>query len=266
MVEGARGLLDWLRVDLTPAHRAAVESAVRTFVMMRALRGGLAAFVVVDDVRLREEGGEAVSVVSFTAKPEIDGNLLTAEVGGVRLRDFVLEPDQARISLEALGESTDPPTWRVLVSAGEAGPKERLVCQVFVADSLDPDKPPEGADRPKGRAVPGRDPLCVRLPSEGAVALDVAGRVLVLGGGDAARLECVTSGEVDGVAAVGMKASAKARLDVAGEEPARAATSEAGSVYFDVRVPAGTGLVLTAGGEAGEALSDNGVLGGRSSC
>lgn len=252
-VEGGHGLLDWLRVDLTPAHRAYVESAVRTFVMMRALPGGRgAAFVVADDVRLCEEGGEAASVVSFAAKPEVDGNLLTAKVGNVRLRDFVLEPEQAGISLEALDKSTDPPTWRALVSAGEAAPKERLVCQVFVADSLDPDGPAQGADRPKGRAVPGRDPLCVRLPSEGALAIDVAGRVLVLGGGDAARIECVTAGEVDGVAAVGMKASARARLEVAGEEPVRAATSGAGSVYFNCRVPAGTGFVLTAEGEADE--------------
>ena len=149
-----------------------------------------------------------------------------------------------------MGKQTDLTTWRALVAAAEADSKEHQICQVFVAESVDPDNPAEGAVHPKGRAVPGRDPLCVRLPSEGALAIDVAGRVLVLGGGDAARIECVTSGEVDGVAAVGMKASAMARLEVAGEEPARAGTSGDGSVYFDCRVPAGTGFILTAEGEA----------------
>lgn len=264
MLESGQGLVDWLRADLAPAHRGEVASAVRTFVMMRGLPAGVgAAFVVADEVCLRRENDGAAVVVftntSFTARPELDGNVVTVETRGVRLRGFVLQPDAAWISLdeapESAGDSDAPAgdsTWRALVRLGgadadEAGPPERpglerRACQVFVAERLDrPDHDRETGDR---------EPLCVRLPSEGAVAVDVAGRVLVVGDPHLPRVECVTDREVDGVAVVGMMPKAVARLEVAGEEPVESETSGAGSVYFDCRIPAGTGVALTVEGEA----------------
>ena len=253
--EGGRGHFDWLRVDVTLAYREDVASAVRTFVMMRGPPGSI--FVVVDDVHLRREDDNAVSVVSFAAKPEIEGNVVTLERDGVTLRDFVLEPDPARMSLEETpapaGGSGVEPAWRLRVASDVSGPHV-CICQVFVVESG-----PQ-ADRLDSDGADGADdlrPACIRLPAEDGLAIDAAGRVLIVccasvpRRSDKAldpagpRVECVTEGAVDGVTAVGIAPSGMARLQVAGEEPVESEATDGGSVHFDVRIPAGTGFALS---------------------
>jgi hypothetical protein len=252
--EDGRGHFDWLRVDVTLAYREDAASAVRTFVMMRGPSGPI--FVVVDDVHLRREGDSAVSVVSFAAKPEIDGNVVTLERDGITLRDLVLEPDPARMSLEETpapaGEPGVEPAWRLRVASDER-PHARI-CQAFVVESG------PRVDRPDADGSDGAyylRPACIRLPADDGLAIDAAGRVLVVYCASLPRpsdkaldstgpcVECVTEDAIDGVTAIGLAPSGMARLQVAGEEPVEAEATDGGSVHFDVRIPARTGFVLT---------------------
>ncbi len=242
------GGFDYLVADLTRAHKAWAESVMRTFVFLRSLpRFDRPALVVSDSVRLARPGGEAATTVHFTVRPELaEDRVRVVGFGideGLRLSDRVLLPAPARMWLdEPVKEAAPGPAPSE--SARHSRPAERLYrlrigprepmravrfCQVFFVSAA-------GADD---------DCECSTVAAEGALVLEVAGSVLVLGVGDACRVEAVTRGEVKNLAAVGLVPSARLTLEVAGEPPVKTATTEFGAAYVEVTIPRETGFVVT---------------------
>jgi hypothetical protein len=254
-----RAGFDWLEADLTRSHAGAAESVVRTFVFLRPVPGApWAALVVADRVRLSDPGARASAFVHFSSRPELlppaRAEVATDEAC---LTDHVLLPADPEMWVdETLGvdlassacESEThpaagraPPTvFRLRIAPRETRRVVRF-CQVLVADSGGPGR--------AGPAPHGEEAPCRLLPADGLAAIEVAGRAVVLGTEDAVRDECVSRGEIGGLCAVGFAPHGRMRLEVAGEEPLEAETSEFGAAYFErpegATVPRATGFVLT---------------------
>ena len=220
-------------VDLTRDNPAA-DAVRRTIVFMRGLRGWPhPALVVSDDVRLARRGGEAAVVLHFASRPAVssDGGppAVDASVGSSRLQGFVLLPGGARLSVDEAPQAAGS-AWRLRTCPAEGSRSVRF-CQVFFA----------------GGTGETREPVAGALLTEGAPAVDVAGRMLVLGREEDRTVEGITSGPLRGIAAVGFAPSVGVRLEVAGERPVEGETSEFGAAYLDADLPPETGFQLEFG-------------------
>ncbi len=129
--------------------------------------------------------------------------------------------------------------WRLRACPAETSRSVRF-CQAFFAGG-------------KGET---REPLAGALLTEGAPAVEVAGRMLVLGREDDRTVEGITSGPLRGIAAVGFAPSVGVRLLAAGERPVEGETSEFGAAFLDADLPPETGFRLEFGLRASEATTD----------
>ena len=240
--DSVRGGFDYLVADLGRAHAPAALSATRTFVFLRGEAFGRPVLVVSDAVVLATPGAQTASVVHFAGRIEVSEARADLVREGVRLSDRVILPAHPRLWLdEPLGGETPPVPpdrqagagacerpFRLRIAPGESRQAVRFCQAFFVSPS---DAPDEAA--------------CGELAAEGAVVLDIAGTALVLGVRDAARVECVSSGGLRGVAAIGLLPAAKLMLEVAGEPPVETATTDLGAAYVDAPIPAATGFVVS---------------------
>jgi hypothetical protein len=227
--ESLDDVCDWMMVDLSRGHQREAESVMRTFVFLRAMSGWPhPVLLVYDEVRLKTPGNDAATVLHFAGKPEVSEDAVCCDAPSSRLWSQVLLPSPSQLWLDELlgpknGQDGSSSLWRLRIGSKDAGAKN-VFCQAFMAG-------------PPGSSAPP----CSMLLSSGPPVAQVAGRVVVFGQEDTTEIEGITAGEVRQLFVVGVAPSVDARLETAGDGTTEAAATDMGGIYFDVRIPHGTG-------------------------